>query len=102
MDETPILNLNTCNVGVITRTFVVTDNSNNSRQCVQTITIEVTNALTEGDITWPMDTVTISNCMMSGPLFTGTPEIDDQGVDCAIVSIDFEDVNLPFGRWRLH
>ncbi len=97
LDETPILNLNTCNVGVITRTFVVTDNSNNSRQCVQTITIEVTNALTEGDITWPMDTVTISNCMMSGPLFTGAPAIDDQGVDCAIVSIDFEDVNLPLG-----
>lgn len=95
VEITPILNLNTCNVGVITRTFVVTDNSNNSIQCVQTITIEVTNALMEEDITWPMDTVTISNCMMSGPLFTGTPEIDDQGIDCAIVSIDFEDVNLP-------
>ena len=25
------------------------------------------------------------------------PAIDDQGVDCAIVSIDFEDVNLPLG-----
>lgn len=95
LDETTIPNLNVCNVGVITRTFVATDNSGNSSQCVQTITIEPTNPITEDNITWPQDTLTIGSCENTDPEFTGMPEVDDQGADCANISIDFADLNLP-------
>lgn len=94
-EETIIPNLNVCNVGIITRTFVVTDNSGNTSQCVQTITIEPTNPITEDNITWPQDTLTIGNCSDTSPAFTGMPEVDDQGADCANISIDFTDLNFP-------
>lgn len=95
IEETPIANLNVCNVGIITRTFVVTDNSGNSAQCVQSITIEPTNGITEDDITWPQDTVTIFDCTDATPMNTGIPEVNDEGSDCSIISIDYEDINLP-------
>lgn len=93
VDELPITDLNTCNVGSITRTFTVTDFSGNSSQCVQTITVTATNAITLDDITFPQDTLEVTNCEMTDPEFTGNTTVDDSNADCANVSIAFVDVS---------
>ena len=95
LDEVVIPNLNVCNVGIITRTFTVIDNSGNTSQCVQTIEIEPSSPLMESDITWPQDTVIINTCEMTDPQFTGMPEYDEQVERCSDIFVDFEDTLIP-------
>ncbi|MBK9734403.1 MAG: DUF11 domain-containing protein [Saprospiraceae bacterium] len=51
--QLPIINLNQCNVGQITRTFTATDNSGNTKQCVQVISVVNNNPVTQLNITFP-------------------------------------------------
>lgn len=91
ISELPIFNLNTCNVGTITRTFTATDVSGNSTQCVQLITVVATNPVTTVDIAFPGN-ITISNC--DGPAtpdLTGNVVVNTQDADCADISISFSD-----------
>ncbi|MDX1684926.1 MAG: SdrD B-like domain-containing protein, partial [Saprospiraceae bacterium] len=68
-----IFNLNSCNIGTITRNVIAQDTSGNGAVCVQTITIENMDPFVEGDIDWPEDTVMLSVCDSTGPEFTGEP-----------------------------
>jgi predicted transcriptional regulator len=92
--ETPLVNLGNCNIGVISRTFVVTDFSGNSRQCVQIINITNNDPFTAADINWP-DDITVNNCIPStAPSALGNTTVDQNTYSCASVSIGFQD-NFP-------
>ncbi|MBK9254632.1 MAG: hypothetical protein IPM42_04025 [Saprospiraceae bacterium] len=90
VSELPIFNLNTCDVGTITRTFTATDVTGNTDQCVQLITIIASNPITGANITFPAD-ITISNCGPATPAVTGSPVINTSNADCASISVAFTD-----------
>jgi len=89
---TPIRDLNICNVGTITRTWIITDSSNNSATCTQVITINNTNPFTENNITWPPANETV-NCNDAG--FGTEPIINVANKDCTMIEVSFEDDSLP-------
>ncbi len=87
------MNINSCSTGTIVRTFVVTDNSGNSSQCTQVITVNnVGEVLTLSDITLEPDTIFTESCNNLDPDFLGIePVINGGNVACYNLSIDFED-----------
>jgi len=91
--EFPIINLNQCNVGQISRTFTVTDNSNNSTQCVQLISVVNNNPVGLANITFPPD-ITVSNCVGVSTTVTGVTTVNTSNADCSDISIEFTD-DLP-------
>ncbi len=93
--EVPVIDLNVCNDGLITRTFTVTDASGNSSQCVQSITIVNPMPFSQVAITWPAD-VTVSNCDDVSVDDLGDVVINDALYDCAELTITNLD-NLPSG-----
>jgi len=93
MDENVVSDIDECNLGTITRTFIVTDASGNIDSCTQVITISgMGNALTEDDITWPMDTIIIEDCSSLDPDSLNSFPILDISEVCGGVSIDFMDI----------
>ena len=88
--ELPIINLNDCNVGQITRTFTVTDASGNSTQCVQIISVINENPVTLADITFPAD-VTLSNCINPTPATAGSTVVNANNASCSKIGISFVD-----------
>jgi len=88
--ETPIININTCNIGQITRTFTATDLNSNSTQCVQLITVAGGNPITISDITFPSDT-TINNCQDASADSLGRTIVNTSNSICSSVSVDFVD-----------
>ena len=86
-----IYNLNLCNVGTITRRFTAIDSFGNAISCDQTITVTLGNPFTEQNITWPEDSVFLSNCQPSDPDSTGRPVIDTSNVNCHMISVTFVD-----------
>ncbi|MBK8625464.1 MAG: DUF11 domain-containing protein [Saprospiraceae bacterium] len=93
LQEVPVINIGSCNVGQITRTFIVTDFSGNSTQCVQLIDVVNPDPLVVGDINFPAD-VTISNCASTSIANTGNTTVNASQFDCAGLTISFTD-NIP-------
>ena len=92
MDENVVIDLDECNIGTITRTFIVTDASGNIDSCSQVITLSgMGNVLTEDDITFPMDTIVVEDCSSLDPDSLGSVTIVDISEVCGGVSIDFMD-----------
>jgi len=87
-------NINTCNVGTITREFTATDDEGNTAVCVQIVTISgPSNPLVEADITWPDSPFDAGGCIADpDSIDAGMPFVDTAGLDCFNVSIMFEDV----------
>ncbi len=90
ISELVIANINDCNVGQITRTFTATDNSGNSVQCVQLITIENNNPVTLADITFPADT-TVFVCSGISVDISGMVDVNTSDADCSNIFISFTD-----------
>lgn len=88
-----VYELNACSLGTITRSILVRDTTGMELTCSQVITIEGDNPFGLEDITWPMDTVMIDNCVSLDPdsLMDGRPVIDSTALDCALVSVAFSD-----------
>nr|MDQ3017953.1 HYR domain-containing protein [Bacteroidota bacterium] len=89
--ETHILNLNSCNVGTIVRTFTATDNAGNTATCTQLVTINNPNPFTEADITWPPSPLTVNICNSTQPPATGVPTFDPGSLNCANPIATFSD-----------
>ena len=98
-DNTPLViedatvNVNTCNVGTVTRVFTVTDDEGNSAVCTQTVTISgPANPLVEADITWPTSPFDAGDCIADpDSIDSGMPIVDTAGLDCFNISISFSD-----------
>ncbi len=95
VEEIPVIDLNVCNDGLITRTFTVTDVSGNSSQCVQSITITNPTPFAEVAITWPSD-VTVSNCDDVSTDALGDIVINENLYDCALLTLSNVD-DIPSG-----
>ena len=87
------MDINSCNTGVIVRTFVVTDAAGNSSQCSQVINItDVGVALMIEDIVVEPDTIFTESCNSIEPdSIGGFPVINGGNIACYNLSIDFED-----------
>ncbi|KXK38750.1 MAG: T9SS type A sorting domain-containing protein [Saprospiraceae bacterium] len=86
--------LDDCGQGVITRTFIVTDNGGRQASCTQTITVRNSNPYT-GPTRWP-DTKEIVGCVTADtdPSKTGTPTLGAGA--CSKVAYTYEDQVFPF------
>ncbi len=89
-----MVNVNQCNVGVVMRTFTFTDTLGNSMSCKQTITIVIDSAVTEANITWPQDTVTVDSCASTDTGHTGMPVVDASHASCSNISINKVDSSI--------
>jgi len=92
------MNLNDCNIGVISRTFtlldtegnVLNDPNGNPLACTQIINVGgPANPITEDDIIWPASPVTL-NC--SDPDIDDMPIVDESGAECSSITITSNDV----------
>ncbi|MGB4958920.1 MAG: T9SS type A sorting domain-containing protein, partial [Saprospiraceae bacterium] len=88
--ELPIRNLNICNIGQITRTFTATDNSGNTTQCVQLISVINPAPLGLANIVFPKDT-SVSNCGGITPSITGNTIVNANNAACSRISVSFVD-----------
>ncbi|HRO08393.1 MAG TPA: SdrD B-like domain-containing protein [Saprospiraceae bacterium] len=93
LDEESIIDVNECNVGLITRTFTATDFSGNSSQCVQLITVFNDDPMTIDDINFP-DDVTITDCDSTDPSSIGFTDIDTGQFKCGNIDVSYVD-NIP-------
>ncbi len=88
-------NMDQCGKGTITRTFTASD-ATSSSVCVQVITIENDDLLTEADITWPEDLTLNSGCStqdLNPSLLEaqyGYPVINSTSCDMAAATYDDE------------
>ncbi|MFT6357634.1 MAG: hypothetical protein ACJAYJ_001849 [Saprospiraceae bacterium] len=80
------INLNTCGIGFVTRTFSATDNSNNAITCPQTITISDNTPL---GVTFPQDILTYECGFDTDTTNTGVPILTGQ--DCEQLGISSTD-----------
>ena len=97
-EEEVVMNLNDCNIGVISRTFtlldingnVLNDADGNPLACTQIINVGgPANPITENDITWPSSPVSL-DC--SDPDINDMPIVDESGAECSSVTVTSEDV----------
>ncbi|MEZ4910042.1 MAG: SdrD B-like domain-containing protein [Saprospiraceae bacterium] len=95
INESSIVDVNSCGIGQISRTFVVTDVSGNSVSCVQLITFSNPDPLVIGDITFPPD-VTVTNCESVDTSALGVPTISTNASPCSDIEISFID-DFPSG-----
>ncbi len=96
--EEVVMNLNNCNIGVISRTFTLLDiNGNvlfdadgNPLMCTQIINVlGPTSPITEDDITWPTSPINL-NC--SDPDPNAMPVVDESDAECSSITITSQDV----------
>jgi uncharacterized repeat protein (TIGR01451 family) len=91
--ETSDVDVNACNVGTLERTFMVMDDSGNTAECTQVITIEgPANPLVEADITWPTTPFDAGDCIPDPDnIDSGMPIVDTSNLDCFNIGISFTD-----------
>lgn len=97
VDSIEIFVLNTCNIGIITRTFTASDNANNSTQCVQVINVTGPDVVfDETRVIVPADTIYLTDCVDLDPAVIPDGEliINTDGLVCFLLSISYEDTNL--------
>ncbi len=86
--------LNSCNIGVIKRTWTVEDPNWNQYTCTQIIHAEP--LATSIAITWPDQIVTVEGCDPNiSPDITGSPTYI--GNQCSMVGVNHEDITFTFG-----
>ena len=97
MTRTHVANINQCNVGSITRTFVATDRGGRTASCTQHIQINNNDLFGWDDITWPLD-VTMDGCDNPNdavfhpsnlPAINGFPVLGQD--KCDLVGYDWKD-----------
>ena len=95
--EESVMNLNSCNIGVISRTFtlmdingmMIPDANGNPITCTQIINVGgPTTPIVESDITWPASPVTL-DC--SDPNINEMPIVDESNAECSSITITSED-----------
>lgn len=95
--ETVERNINACNIGVIKRTFTVSDNSGNVASCEQIITISgPDNPITGAEVSLPSgtDTIRVTSCTTLDPTtIGGMPIVDVSMADCVVLGFSYADVN---------
>ncbi len=86
---TPVLNVNACNVGVMTRTFIASDVDGNQASCTQIVTIDPpVNPLTAANITFPESPFVLDSCIVDpNNVDSGMPIVDTSNIDCSLISI---------------
>ena len=91
-----VFNLDDCNIGTITRTFIVhaVGDPSIADTCTQVITFRNTDPLEEGDITWGADTIEVFEC--TGNIDTSAinqvPTVS--GEYCGEIEINFTDLDV--------
>ena len=85
--------LNVCLLGIINRSFTVSDGSN-SATCVQEVTVIQDPAFTMANITCPPMEVTLDGCIDLGNIFAGTVDITLPPVPCVMITVDSTLVDL--------
>ncbi len=94
IEEVASININSCSVGSISRTFTATDAGGNMVSCTQLITVQDPDPLTYGLITWPANYST-NNCVSPDlhpddlPFNNAYPQIGTN--QCSNIVVDFED-----------
>lgn len=87
-------NLNSCNVGVIYRTWTVEDEHWNMVSCTQTIHVSGTN--NGVTVQWPEQLVSVQGCNPDvSPGVTGTPTYYANS-PCSLVGVNYEDIVFTF------
>jgi len=87
-----IADLSDCNLGEITRTWTITETG---QTCVQTITLQSPDVLSEDDIVWPMDIVIDDECNILNllpedlPPANGYPSFTDG--QCSLLGMNYTD-----------
>lgn len=94
LTELPIFNLNECDLGQIIRTFTATDNSGNTSQCVQIVTIQNNNPITAANIIFPPD-ISVSNCNGVLPGVTGNVQFTQNSATCSGLFVGYTDDVAP-------
>jgi len=94
LTELPIFNLNECDLGQIIRTFTATDNSGNTTQCVQIVTIQNNNPITAANIIFPPD-ISVSNCNGVLPGVTGNVQFTQNSAACSGLFVGYTDDVAP-------
>ena len=92
-------NLNSCNVGIITRKWQVADNAQNLLECTQTITFTA-GTFTEANIRWPAQDTTLRGCDNVAIPDSLPPEFRAPTWDyiqCTRIGLSFDDVDFTFG-----
>lgn len=88
--------LNSCNIGIIKRTWTVEDQYWNQHSCTQIITV-VGPESGDLDITWPESPLTVEGCNPdTSPDITGYPSYVNTN-PCAIIGTNYTDTELVFG-----
>ncbi len=86
-------NRNNCGQGTIVRTFVASDPSGNTSQCVQTITVQDPNPFDSTNIFWPPAVVMLGQCSSTDPGPGNQPVIDSGSCSDPVVSfVDLDTV----------
>lgn len=80
-----VVSINSCEDGVITRTFTATDAAGNAVSCTQTITIEGVTPLDSLDINWPSSQVQSFDCLEIDEIALPFPTTD---APCALIGVD--------------
>lgn len=95
ISETDVFNLNDCGIGNVIRTFVAIGINGNSSTCDQTITVINPDPFVLEDITWPSDTIRITECTSLHPdTLSSNPILRISSEACSNISVDFEDISL--------
>lgn len=85
-------NRNDCGAGTIVRTFLATDGSGNTAQCMQVITVGDADPFDAGDIIWPPAIVNLGQCSSTDP-GPGNQPIINAG-SCSVISVNYQDMTV--------
>ncbi len=86
--------LSMCKTGKIFRDFVITDKAGNTVTYTQTIYVIDADPMDVTDITWPKESVEVSDCSSSAPdpSLTGRPDINND--NCSMAAASYEDLSF--------
>lgn len=90
-----IVDLNSCRIGTITRTFTATDPGGRTATCTQKITVLPSRLFAMTEDRWPVDHLSVEGCENPndpkfGPDFMGRPDLTTDNI-CSLVGAQYED-----------